>query len=239
MKKILRIVKQLIYLPINFWQLFITYLPGPIGFKLRYIFWKNKLNFLGQGVKIDIGVYFQNAKFISIDDNCWIDKNVVILAGIDYSNREKIFIKNDKYPGRPGEVFIGKNVHISIGCILSGISAGIYISNNCTFSAHCKVYAFTSHYRSEKDPSNRDYCFGSMIEHSRQCIVEGPIFLGENVGVALDSVILPGVSIEKNSFVAINSIVKSSFEENSFIVGNPAKRIRERFTFHFHKNDHE
>ena len=106
-------IKVVLHFPVDVWKMFISYLPGPIGFKLRYRFWKNHLKFLGKNVKIDVGVYFQNPQFISIDDNCWIDRNVAILAGLDNSNREKIIRKNDKYPGLSGEVFIGKNVHIS------------------------------------------------------------------------------------------------------------------------------
>lgn len=222
-------IKIILHFPVDMWQMFISYLPGTIGCKLRYGFWKKRLKFLGKNVKIDVGVYFQNPQFISVDDNCWIDRNVVILAGLDSSNREKIIRENGKYPGIPGEVFIGKNVHVSIGCILSGISSGVYIGNDCGFSANCKVYAFTSHYRSGKDAFDQNYCFGPRVEHDRQCIVEGPIFLGENVGVALNTIVLPGVTVEKNSFIAINSVVMSSFQENSLIAGNPAKRVRSRF----------
>ena len=50
-----------------------------------------------------------------------------------------------------------------------------------------------------------------------------------SVGTCLNVVILPGVSIGKDSFVAINSVVNSSFEKNSMIAGNPAKRIKNRF----------
>lgn len=223
-----RIIK-ILHFPMDIWQMFISYLPGQIGFILRYRFWKKHLKFLGWNVKIDTGVYFQNPQYISINDNCWIDKNVVILAGLDSSKREKIILQNNEYPGFPGEVYVGKNVHVSVGCILSGISSGVYIGDNCSLSAHCKVYAFTSHYRSEKNPSDDSYCFGPMVEHSRQCIIEGPIYLGENVGVALNAIILPGVSIGKDSFVVINSVVSSSFEDNSIIAGHPAKRIKSRF----------
>ncbi len=207
----------------------IIYWPGPLGFRLRHYYYRRKLKSLGQNVIIDTGVYFQNPQFISIGDNCWIDKNVVILAGIDRSNREKVLKINNKYPGNPGEIFIGKNVHIGIGCILSGISSGIYISDNCGCSANCKIYAFTNHYRSEKDISDYNFCFGPMVDHSRQCIVEGPILLEENVGLALNSVILPGVTIERDSFIAINTVVVRNIKRNAICRGNPGKVVAKRF----------
>lgn len=222
-------IKIILHFPVDVWKMFISYLPGAIGFKFRYRFWRKRLKFLGKNVKIDVGVYFQNPQFISIGENCWIDKNVVVLAGLDNSSREKIIKKNEKYPGLPGEVFIGENVHIGIGCILSGISSGLYISDDCGFSANCKVYAFTSHYRSEEDISNRGYCFGPMVEHDRQCILEGPIYLEKNIGVALNSVILPGVTIERDSFVAINTVVTNNIERNSICRGNPGKAVKKRF----------
>ena len=210
-------------------QFFIVYWPGPVGLKMRARYHRRKLKFLGSNVKIDTGVYFQNPKLISIGDNCWIDKNVVFIAGLDDSNREKVKMKNMRYPGNPGEIFIGDGVHIGIGGIFSGISGGIYISNYCGFSADCKVYAFTSHYRSERNPSNRNFCFGPMVEHSRQCIVEGPVYLQENVGVALNSVILPGVTIEKDSFISINTVVNKDIESNAICKGNPGKVVKNRF----------
>jgi acetyltransferase-like isoleucine patch superfamily enzyme len=207
----------------------ISFWPGPLGFKIRASYYRRYLKFLGKNVKIDTGVFFQNPEFISIEDNCWIDKNVVLLAGLDNSHREKIKRKNEKYPGNPGEIFVGKGVHLGIGGIFSGISSGIYISDYCGFSANCKVYSFTSHYRSENNPSDRTFCFGPMVEHSRQCIVEGPVYLEENVGVALNAVILPGVTIEKNTFISINTVVNSSVESNSILRGNPGKVVSSRF----------
>jgi len=211
-------------------QFLVAYWPGPLGLKMRAGYYKRKLKFLGRNVQIDTGVFFQNPQFISISDNCWIDKNVVLLAGLDISNREKVIRKNERYPGHPGEIFIGSDVHIGIGCIFSGITGGIYISNYCGFSADCKVYAFTSHYRSESNPSDRNFCFGPMVEHNRQCIVEGPVFLEENVGVALNSVILPGVTIEKNSFISVNTVVNKNVRSNSICSGNPGNVVRNRFS---------
>jgi acetyltransferase-like isoleucine patch superfamily enzyme len=68
-----------------------------------------------------------------------------------------------------------------------------------------------------------------MVDHSRQCIVEGPVYLEENVGIALNSVILPGVTVEKNSFISINTVVNKNVESNVICKGNPGKIIRNRF----------
>jgi len=208
----------------------ITYLPGEVGFSLRSRYWRKKLKFLGEGARVDIGVYFQNPEYISIGNNCWVDRGVVILAGVDNSNREKIIISNRHYTHDKGMVHVGDNVHIGVGCIISGISSGVYISNNCCLSAKCSIYALSHHYKSKKFPQNKSFGFGSMVEPNRQCLIEGPIYIGENTGVALNVIILPGVSVLGNSFVAINSVVKPGrYAENSLIKGDPAKIVGSRF----------
>jgi acetyltransferase-like isoleucine patch superfamily enzyme len=208
----------------------VTYFPGSRGHRLRNNYWKRRLKHLGANVTIDVGVYFQNPDFIEIEENCWIDRNVMILAGLDNTDREKIVKVNKNYPGLRGMVHIGKNVHIGPSCILSGISSGIYISDNCGLSANSKVYAFSHHYRSKSSPSDRTCHFSPMVLPEQQCIIEGPIFLGRNVGVALNCVILPGVSIPDDCFVTTNSVVLSTTAtENTIISGNPARGIDKRY----------
>ena len=214
----------------NLWLMLVTHLPGRTGHRLRSAYWKRRLKFLGAKVRLEPGIYFQNPEFIEIEDDCWIDRNVTILAGLDGSERERIVIPNRRYPGRPGVVHIGKSVHVGPGCILSGISAGIYISEECGLSAETKLYAFSHHYRSRKSPSNQKIHFGPRVSHERQCLVEGSIYLGKNTGVALNSVILPGTSIPENCFVAINSVVSGqTIKANSILSGNPAQCIGSRF----------
>jgi acetyltransferase-like isoleucine patch superfamily enzyme len=224
----IRKLRILLRFPIDFWQMIITYFPGTLGRKLRYWFWKRRLKSLGKNIRIDAEVCFQNPQFISIDDNCWIDKGVIVLAGPDRSSRPRHLILNDRFPHERGMVYIGKNVHIGPYCVISGIG-GVHISDECGISSGVKVYSFTHHYRSNKFPSDRGFYFSPLVKQERQYMIEGPIFLDRSVGVALNAIILPGVSIGKDSFVAINSVVMSSFEENSLIAGHPAKRIKKRF----------
>ena len=109
-------------LPGHLWALLVSYLPGNLGLRLRYRYWKKRLRSLGKGVRFDTGIHIQRPDYVEIDANAWIDRNVVILAGPDSSSREKIIRKNADYRGEPGVVHIGRNVHVGVGCILSGIS---------------------------------------------------------------------------------------------------------------------
>jgi len=224
----IRKLKILLHFPVDLLRMFVSYVPGPIGNALRYWFWKGRLKYLGKNVIIDVGVYFQNPKFIAIDDNSWIDRGVIVLAGPDKSNRSRRIIDNPRFSLEKGNVFIGKHVHIAPYSIISGI-AGVYISDDCGISSGVKIYSFSHHYRSNDFPSDRKYRFSPLIEHDQQYLIEGPIFLDRNVGAALNAIVLPGVSIGKDSFVSINSVVSTSFEENSLIAGSPAQRIRARY----------
>lgn len=221
-------LKTLLDFTVGFWQMIVTHFPGRLGRVLRYRFWSKRLNYLGSGVRIDTGTYFQNPEYISVDSNCWIDKGVMILAGPDRSQRSRRLIGNERFAHERGVVLVGQGVHIGPYCIISGIG-GVQISAGCGLSSGVKIYSLSHHYRSDACPSNHGFRFSPLGAPSRQYLVEGPVFLDTNVGIALNAVILPGASIGKDSFVAINGVVKSSFGENSLIAGNPAKRVGTRF----------
>lgn len=223
-------LKLLLSLPASLWLLVVCHLPGQPGFAIRRWYWRKRLRHLGRNVLIGTGVQFQNPDYIAIDDNSWVDNNVTILAGLDKSDREKIRLPNKNYRGMPAVVHIGKNVHVGPRSLISGISSGVYISDDCGFSANCNVFAFSHHYRSKSNPADTRIHFGPMVPWNRQCIVEGSVFMGKNTGVALGSTILPGTSIPENCFVAINSVVAPGrFSPNSIIDGNPAKSVGKRF----------
>lgn len=217
-------------LPQALWSMVVSGLPGPIGYKLRYRFWKNRLKFLGKGVIIEPGAYFQGPEHITIDDDAWIDRGVIVLAGIDRSHREKIELKNEDFKGEPGVVHIGKYVHVAPYCVISGISGGVYISDYCSFAANTKIFALSHHYRSSKNPRDARVHFSPMVPDEEQCLIQGPVQIGRNTGVALNSVILPGVSLPEDCFVAINSVVgRQTYLKNTIIAGNPAKSGGSRY----------
>jgi acetyltransferase-like isoleucine patch superfamily enzyme len=211
------------------WLWVIQDMPGELGFRLRSRYWKRRFKHLGAGARIDCGVHFYSPECISVEDNSWIDRGVIILAGRDRSARKTRWMEVRSLAGE-GEVRIGRNVHIGAFSIISGIEGGVHIGDDCTFSPAVKVYAFSHHFRFEDDPGNRGCSFGSMVGQERQSMICGPVTLEGNTGVAINAVVLPGVWIGRDSFVAIGSVVKSGvYEENSLLSGSPAVRSGERF----------
>ncbi len=228
--KILKIIKYFFKAFGDLYLMIITYWPGELGYKLRYYYYRPKLKYLGKDVLIDVGVLFKNPEFISIGNHCWIDRNVIIMAGEDNSNREKHFVQRFKSDlVKKAEVIIGDNAHIGVGSIISGISSGVYIGNNHGMGSGCKIYAFSHHYRSMKDRKDTGFAGGTMVPQEKQCIIEGAVVLEDNASLATNAMVLPGTLIRKNSMLKINSVASGIYEENSLIEGYPGKRIGNRF----------
>ena len=53
-----------------------------------------------------------------------------------------------------------------------------------------------------------------------------PVFINDNVWLGVNSVVLKGVTIGKNSVIGANSVVVSDIPENVIAAGNPCKVIR-------------
>lgn len=71
-----------------------------------------------------------------------------------------------------------------------------------------------------------------MNSKTKSRIKFGRIKLGNNVFVGVNSIILPNVSIGDNSIIAAGSTVTKSFESNSVLAGNPARKIMSIQEYH-------
>tara|TARA_B100001059_G_scaffold186238_1_gene188097 strand:+ start:637 stop:1176 length:540 start_codon:yes stop_codon:yes gene_type:complete len=58
-----------------------------------------------------------------------------------------------------------------------------------------------------------------------QGFINAPIFLGDDVWIGVNSVVLAGVSIGRGTVVGASSVVNRSTEENAIVAGNPAALI--------------
>lgn len=81
-------------------EMLVRYVPGGLGYKLRYYFYKPLLKRMGTQVMIDTGVFLNGCKNISLGDYVWVDANCRIEAML-------------------GEISIGKRVHVAPFSILA------------------------------------------------------------------------------------------------------------------------
>ncbi len=206
----------------------LSFLPGRIGNFVRYFYWRRRFKYCGKNVRIDAGIKITNPEFISIGNNVWLDNYCILIAGIGKINlkAENIKIKENKFfKGQKGELIINDNVHIAPFCLIQA-HGGVYIGKNSGLSTSTKIYSYSNLPTNPTDNSDIIY-FTALNKHSYYFL--SPVVLEENVGCAINVIILPGVCVGSNSFIAPNSVVITSFKENSYLSGNPAKKISERF----------
>lgn len=95
------------------------------------------------------------------------------------------------------------------GCYFQGIN-GIEVGGGTIFAYGVKVIS-SNHDKNDK----------------KKHIKTNPIKIGENVWLGANTIILPGVQIGDNSIVGAGAVVTKSFPNNSIIVGNLARLIKQ------------
>lgn len=218
-------IKIILGIPLDILQCLVCNWPGKFGNILRYMFWRKKLKYIGKNAVIDTGVYFQNPKFISLNDNCWIDKNVIILAGSPNKDRI-IYDKHENDYVSIGEVIIGKNTHIAPNCVLSGIG-GVYIGNNTGVASNSSIYSFSHHYRNLNNKEDKyQYSFTPKSRKDQQAMILSPVIINDYCAIGLNSVVLPGTELEKGVWVASGSVISGKYEEQSVVNYRPENNIK-------------
>ena len=177
-------------------------IPGAIGYKLRYYYYKIVCKKIGKNVLIDVGVMLYGSSNISIDDYTWIDSYCIIQAML-------------------GEVRIGKRVHIGPFVII-GSREPVIIEDYVGIGASSKIYS-----NSEKAKDGKRMS-GPMIPDEDKAYYSAPVFLRKDSFVGANSVILPGVELGEGSVVGANSLVTKSVEPWDIVVGVPVKKLMKR-----------
>ena len=205
-------------------------IPGGLGRRIRYAYWKRRLRSLGRGSVIDEGVRILGPEWVTIGERVWIDARVTILAGPPADIGGPMLRKpNPGFSHGEGEVVVGNNTHVAIGVVLQG-HGGIHIGSDTTVASGCLVYSMSHHHSNSSDASDRTvYKFSSMADPEAQSFIISPVVLDDDTALGLNSVALPGTWIRARSWVGVNSTVSGEIPEDSIATGNPAQVVKRRF----------
>ena len=176
--------------------------PGAIGFKLRYYYYKIVCKKIGKNVLIDVGVILSGPANISIDDYTWIDSYCIINAMM-------------------GEIKIGKRIHIA-PYVFIGSREPVIIEDYVAIGASSKIYSNSQVVIPGKRMS------GPMIPEEDKAFHTAPVYLRKDSFVGANAIVLPGVELGEGAVVAANSLVIRSVSPWTVVMGSPAKRFMKR-----------
>lgn len=156
---------------------------------------------LGRNVRISRKASIYGAPNIEIGDSARIDDFCVLSAG-------------------EGGLFIGRNVHLAVGCTLIG-KGRIDVCDFAGLSSRCSVY-------SSNDDYSGAYMTGPTLPAEYINVTSAPVVVGRHVIIGSGSVVLPGVTLHEGVAVGSLSLVKKDCEAFGIYFGAPAKRIGRR-----------
>lgn len=208
-------------------EFFIRNLPGGVGRKIRYYYYKLRLAKCGKNVVFDIGVIIQNPKEVFLGNNIWLDKGVIILAGKIQGNRKLLRKINTDYVFKEGELHIDDNVHIAPYVVLQA-HGGIHIKMSSGVASGAKIYSLSHHHSNLLDKTDiKKYAFTPLESPENQFMVLGPVVMHERSALGLNSIILPGTILPKESWVGVNTfIVGQKLEDDAVYATNAAQNIK-------------
>jgi maltose O-acetyltransferase len=118
-------------------------------------------------------------------------------------------------------IFIGNNVIININCTFIDDSE-IIIGNNVLIASNVQIYT-ASHIPEPNERIINDWREKGVNWFSTY---SEPIVIKDGVWIGGGAIILPNVTIGKNSVIGAGSLVNRSIPDNCVAVGNPCRPIR-------------
>jgi len=216
--------KTILSFPVDLYFSMIQALPGSIGNKLRYYYWKSRLGHLGHGSIISEGVRIDHPKNVFIGDDCHIDRYSILIAGVPRSSRKTADLENQHYNHSPGEIHIGRTVHVAPFTLINGIG-GISIGNYSGIASGAKLYSYSHHYRNTTKSDGIQYLFANRAKKENQFMLRGPIVVEDFCAVGLNAIVFPGVHIGKGSWVGAGAVVSKDIGERKIYTNLEEKSI--------------
>lgn len=181
-----------------------------------YTFWIKRyfLKFEGNAERY---IHFHNGKRISIGKNTILQKDVRLELIEDYNGKEF-----------DPHIYIGENTKIMRAVQLTALDK-IHIGDNVGISAYSLIMDVVhGDFRPDYLTYNIDGTIPDVFHQNvvtRDCVSAGPVIIEDNVHIGYNCVIMPNVTIGRNSIINAHSVVTKNVPPYSIVSGNPAKVI--------------
>lgn len=129
-----------------------------------------------------------------------------------FGKSEGAFLNPPFYCDYGSHIEVGKNFFANYNCTIIDV-AKVTIGDNCQMAPNVAIYT-AGH---PVHPVSRN----SMYEYGIE------VFIGDNVWIGGNTVILPGVHIGSNTVIGAGSVVTKDIPEWVIAAGNPCKVVRE------------
>lgn len=141
-----------------------------------------------------------------------------------YFFRQKILRINGRVPWPvhfTSRVLHHKNIKVG-NRSTPGVNSGCYVQgrNGIEIGHNFRMGPGVGLISANHDPADYD-----------RWVASGPITIGDNVWIGMNSVVLPGVHIGDNVIIAANSVVSKDIPPNSIAAGAPCTVIREKESY--------
>lgn len=180
---------------------FLRWLPGAIGYKLRYYYYHNLFKNCGKKVHIDIGCYLKGCQNIILGNNIGFGLNSQVYASGNGS--EKISIGDN--------TFFNANVMINADC--GGV---IEIGSHCIVGPNV-IFRTSNHVFTDRN-----------IPIMEQGHNPGKIIIKDDVWIGANVVLLPNISVGKGAIIGAGAVVTKNIDDYAIVAGVPAKQIGSR-----------
>ena len=209
--------------------------PGGLGQRLRYRYYRRRLGGCGRNVRIDEWVILQNPENIIIGDDVWIFSHSVLTAPGPHEDRlsgnKRVIARDDPTRGHDDErtaphLRIGNEVQVGLYNVLNGIG-GLEIGDCVTLSARVSIYSATHMAHNPDDPSMRVGANG-MVRSRPVFSMKRPLRIGDGAWLGLGVSVICA-SVGDDAFVHSGSLVAHDVAANTIVSGSPAVYVRERF----------
>jgi dTDP-4-amino-4,6-dideoxy-D-glucose acyltransferase len=184
----------------------ILHWPGPIGMRLRQLYFRFRFGSMGENVIVGTGVQVTAPKNIAVSDHVFIDHHVTLDAML-------------------GEITIGRRIHLAPYAIIAG-GGGVHLDDYSAVGAFARLYSHS------EAPIDGKRVSGPMIPERMKGMITAPIRLAKDSLVGTGAVLLPGVTLGEGAVVGANSLVpaRTTIPPWAIYAGVPAKLVglRER-----------